>query len=143
MVQRRGRQFTTPIHVDRLDAAGTARTLEPVPLGQGDGIAAKHDEGWLQRLIFNFPQALPVRDIDPGFGSLVAVCIELSVSSGSLDNLFVTESGDLVVTECKLWRNPQARREVVAQIIDYANSMAYWSYEDLERAIRQAALPDG
>ena len=143
MVQRGSRQFTTPIHVDRLDSTGAARTLEPVLLGQGGDVNAKHDEGWLQRLIFNFPQSLPVRDIDPGFDPLVSVCIELPVSSGFLDNLFVTESGDIVVIECKLWRNPQARREVVAQIIDYAHSMASWSYEDLERAIRQAKSSDG
>jgi hypothetical protein len=39
--------------------------------------------------------------------------------------------------------NPEARREVVAQIIDYAHCMASWSYEDLERAISRASVPDG
>ncbi len=143
MVQRRSRQFTTPLYLNSLDSSGTAHTLEAVQLAGAGDADLRHDEGWLQRLIFNFPQSLPVRDIDPGFGSLVAVCIELKVGSGFLDNLFVTESGDLVIVESKLWRNPQARREVVAQIIDYAHSLASWTYEDLERAIAQATSANG
>jgi len=30
--------------------------------------------------------------------------------------------GRVILAECKLWRNPEARREVVAQIPDYAES---------------------
>ena len=42
--------------------------------------------------------------------------------------------------ETKLWRNPEACRLVVAQIIDYAKEMTRWSYEDLVQALRQAGL---
>jgi hypothetical protein len=94
-------------------------------------------------LIFSFPNVLPITDIDPGFGPLAPVCIELPTPSGFVDNLFVTDTGDLVLVECKLWRNPQARREVVAQIIDYAHSFAAWTYDDLDHAVRLATLPKG
>ena len=38
-----------------------------------------------------------------------------------------------MLVECKLWRNPQARREVVGQILDYAKELSRWSSSDLQR----------
>ncbi|GER04495.1 hypothetical protein JCM17846_21770 [Iodidimonas nitroreducens] len=109
---RAGRQYARPIYIDRLDETGTARALEPVALDRGD---IRPDEAWLQKLIFRFPQILPVQEIEPGFARIVPVCLELPTPAGYADNLFVTEGGDLIIAECKLWRNPQARREVVAR----------------------------
>jgi hypothetical protein len=34
------------------------------------------------------------------------------------------------VVETKLWRNPEAHRSVVAQIIDYAKDLSKMSFED-------------
>ncbi|QDB99297.1 hypothetical protein [Mesorhizobium sp. 8] len=42
---------------------------------------------------------------------------EVPCRHGFIDNLCVTASGDIVVIETRLWRNPQMRREVVAQLI--------------------------
>ncbi len=47
--------------------------------------------------------------IEPGIGPLVPVCMELPLHVGSVDNLFITPEGHLVVVEVKLWRNPEAR----------------------------------
>ncbi len=69
--------------------------------------------------------------------------MELPVSSGFLDNLLVTPAGDLALVECKLWRNPEARREVVGQIIDYASEIAKWTYERLQEAIRRTKALGG
>ena len=43
-----------------------------------------------------------------------------------------------MVVECKLWRNPEARREVVGQTLDYAKDLGRFSYDDLQRAVRIA-----
>jgi hypothetical protein len=56
--------------------------------------------------------------------------------------LYITESGDVVIAECKLWRNPQARREVVAQVIDYAHGMSAWTYQDLVDAVQKSSVID-
>lgn len=48
-----------------------------------------------------------------------------------------------MLAECKLWRNPEARRQLVAQVIDYARCLVDWTYDDLEQAIANAQLPDG
>ena len=137
---RRGRQYAPPLFIDRLDESGTARLLDPLGFDRGE---IQHDEGWLQKLIFRFPQLLPVHEIEPGFSRIVPVCLELPTPAGTVDNLYITENGDLVIAECKLWRNPQARRAVVAQIIDYAHGMASWTYMNLQDAVQKSSTADG
>ncbi len=41
----------------------------------------------------------------------------------------------MTLVEFKQWRNPQARREVIGQILDYAKELASWRYEDLQREV--------
>lgn len=130
-------QHTAPMFIESLLKSKTARALDRL-----SPTSRNHDEGWLKALIYRFPQLLPVEEIEPAFGSLVSVCTELPTRSGRVDNLYVTETGNLAIVECKLWRNPEARRQVVAQIIDYAHSLALWSYQDLENAIRSGKRPD-
>jgi hypothetical protein len=96
-----------------------------------------------EALTHRFPQTLPILEIEPGLAGASAVCMELPTPAGYVDNLFATARGDLVLTECKLWRNREARREVVAQILDYAHCLASWSYEDLEAAIARGTTPAG
>ena len=97
-----------------------------------------YDEAWVQRLIEKYPSVLPIDEIEPFFTPAISVCIELPLGSGFLDNLLVTPLGNLIAVECKLWRNPEARRKVVAQIIDYAKDIQRLSYEKLQDAVRLA-----
>ncbi|MHB9833319.1 hypothetical protein Q8F57_000625 [Paraburkholderia terrae] len=55
----------------------------------------------------------------------------------------VTPSGLPVLVECKLWRNPEARREVVGQILDYAKELTRWSSSDLQREVRNRLKRSG
>ena len=95
--------------------------------------------------------------MEAGAGHVVPLCRELSIprAGGSvfLDVLGVTRIGRLVLVECKLWRNPQARREVVAQIVEYAALLRHLSFGDLTarpkqklallEPTRSTALPKG
>ena len=47
----------------------------------------------------------------------------------------MNEEGYLTLVETKLWRNPEARRTVVAQIIDYASHLSTWTYDELRQAV--------
>ena len=100
--------------------------------------ASNLDERWLQELIHQHPTCLPMDQIEPGIGPLVPVCMELPLHVGSVDNLFITPEGHLVVVEVKLWRNPEARRKVVAQTLEYATALFKLSYDELEAAVRKA-----
>lgn len=132
------RAHSQPLIVSKTGTAEQACfALEPVPLRPGH-TGEGYDEGWLQTLIQDFPTLLPVQDIEPGLVPLIPVCMELSVPSGYVDNLMVTPDGGIVVVETKLWRNPQARREVVGQVLDYAKDLSGLVYEDLEQAIGAA-----
>ena len=89
------------------------------------------------------PGLLPVGQIEKAFSEMVPVCMELPMRAGFADNLFVTPSGDTAVVECKLWKNPEAPNEVIAQIIDYASEMKTWNYGGREGVIRKAKTVDG
>jgi len=95
-------------------------------------------EAWLQDIIHRNPELVPASDIEPVWHDLVAVCRELPCPAGYIDNVFVTPEGYLVFVECKLWRNTEARRKVIAQVLDYAKDIAGWQYDDLASAINSA-----
>ncbi|MEG3806260.1 hypothetical protein DBT53_000605, partial [Aerococcus mictus] len=100
---------------------------------QGGG----YDERWVQELVHYCPSILPIAEVEPAFWPAVPVCMELPLTSGFLDNLLVTPLGDLIAVECKLWRNSEARREVIAQVIDYAKDLQSLDYEALQNSIRR------
>ncbi len=93
------------------------------------------DEGWLQKFVFTHYQAIPLGEIEPAFGALIPVCRELPTHAGPIDLFFINNDGLPTLVECKLWKNPEARREVIGQILDYAKEISQWSYEDLQNAI--------
>lgn len=112
-------------------ADGTILRLDRIPFAE-----KQFDEGWLQDLIESTPDILPVSEIESSFAPLISIGREVSTRAGYIDNLFLSPQGYLTLVETKLWRNPQARREVVGQIIDYAKELTTWSYEDLEAKVK-------
>lgn len=113
-----------------LNPQNPAIVLERIPLTASGGAFS---EKWLQEALFANPQCLPTKEIDPQIGTLIPICMEIETGAGPADILYVTETGHLVLVETKLWRNPEARRVVVAQILDYAKQLTSWSFSDLAR----------
>ena len=116
--------------------------LRRVPLG-ADESAGGVIEATLRDLLFRHPRTLPIKAIDPSYAGAVPICKELKLPAGRADALYVNELGRLTLVEFKLWRNPQARREVIGQILDYAKDLASWSYEDLQRQVSLATGRSG
>lgn len=119
--------FANPIV---LSPQGPSVVLNRIPL---TACGEAFSEKWLQEALFAYPQCLPTKEIDPRIGTLIPICMELETGAGPADILYVTETGHLVLVETKLWRNPEARRMVVAQILDYAKQLTSWSFSDLAR----------
>jgi hypothetical protein len=111
--------------------SGPAVLLERIPLT--GGMSGQLNERWLQEALFACPESLPVNEIDPHMGPLIPVCMEIETGSGPADILYVTPTGQVVLVETKLWRNPEARREVVGQILDYAKQLTTWTYDVLDQ----------
>lgn len=120
------RQHATPI----LLTSNGGVPLVPLDLVGGPEAVS---EAAIQQLIHEHPQCLPIAEIDPMFSGPVPICMELNTPAGPIDNFMVTPSGLPILVECKLWRNPEMRRQVVSQILDYAKELSRWSSSDLQR----------
>lgn len=94
-------------------------------------------EGWIQKLIHDNPNLLPIGEIDTAYTPAISIGREVSTAAGFIDNLFISPDGYLTIVETKLWRNPEARREVVGQIIDYAKDLNKWTFADLDSAVKK------
>jgi len=108
------------------DAAASGRSLTPIPVKD-----RAFQEDWLQELLFKHPSILPVDYLDEACVPLVPIGREIA----SIDNLFISPNGLLTVVETKLWRNPEAHRTVVAQILEYAKTLTTWNYDKLDQAV--------
>jgi hypothetical protein len=116
------RQHSVPLLLR--SSSGGAEPLKPVAQhGGGDAVS----EAYIQALVHEHSACLPIAEIDAMFSGPVPICTELNTPAGPIDNFMVTPSGLPVLVECKLWRNPEARREVVSQILDYAKELSRWS----------------
>ncbi len=122
------RQSATPILLNGTGAV----PLSPLPLGAGpDQIS----DAALQALIHDHPACLPISEVDPLYAGAVPLCTELNTPAGPIDNVLITPTGLPVLIECKLWRNPEARRHVIGQILDYAKELSRWTASDFQREV--------
>lgn len=117
-----------------LDEKAEGRMLHPVDEG-----SKQFSEAWLQSVLHSHPEILPAAAIEPIYAPLVSIGREIATKAGPIDNLFVSHHGYLTLVETKLWRNPEARREVVAQAMDYAHALSQWSYDDLDAAAKKSS----
>jgi hypothetical protein len=130
------RQHAAPVLLDQSENyVSTLKHVGPTEHGVS--------EGELQKLIHLNPQCLPISELDPLFANPVPICMELSTPAGQIDNFMVTASGLPVLVECKLWKNPEARREVVGQILDYAKELSRWTSSDLQREASRRLKREG
>jgi hypothetical protein len=94
-------------------------------------------ETFLQEQLHQNPSLLPVRELNDSFAPLLSLGREIE----NIDNLFISPSGRIVIVETKLWRNPEATRNAVAQILEYAGRLQSLTYEKFEKACRSALKP--
>jgi hypothetical protein len=122
-------QYASPV----LIRDGETIILRRVPL-----MEKVFNEEWLQKLLFENPAILPFPDLEPAFDGSIPIVRELATNAGPVDLVYVNSKGYITLVETKLWRNPEARRSVVAQLIDYAKEIADWSYEEFIAAIKKS-----
>jgi hypothetical protein len=125
----------------RINADGHGVLLDRVPLSPaGKG---RFDEKWLQQLVHNTPSCLPIAEIDAGLGRFVSICQEVPTPHGLVDNLLMTPNGDIAMVETKLYRNPEARRQVLAQALDYAVCLFQMDFGTFEQTILRGVFGPG
>lgn len=94
------------------------------------------NEASLQQLIAEHPSLIP------GVSARAVASREFSSGVGPADVVILDESGDLTLIECKLTTNPQIRREIVGQVLDYASRLWGTSVDQFETAWRRASRSD-
>ena len=62
---------------------------------------------------------------------------EVVVAQGRIDVLYISPNGYPVIIETKLWRNPEAKREVVAQVLDLAFAFSKWNFDQVEEQAKR------
>ncbi len=104
------------------------------------------NETILQTLLASYPDLLPGDQIDPESPRRwLLVKRELAVPGEtntiwSLDHLFLDQDSIPTFVECKRSSDTRARREVVAQMLDYAaNGIKYWSMDEIRKAAEETA----
>lgn len=107
-------------------------SLEPISLEK-----PPYNEDWLQNLIHEHPNLVPAGEVEACFENLIPILREFTLPSGFLDNFYITPDGYPVLVEVKLWKNQEARRKVVAQILEYAKNFASLTYEDINHELRK------
>jgi len=130
------RQHTVPVIINSPEDK-FADSLFPVPLTENF-----ISEGALQELLLSHHNLIPIDEIEPAFGPLISLGKEIPTNAGPLDLMYTSPNGYLTLVETKLWRNPEARRKVVGQLIDYAKEISGWSFEELDNAVCRANRSD-
>ena len=88
-----------------------------------EGFLGKSLEEALQKLLEENPNLIPGKQIAPSSElppKFALLRREMPLSGWSLDHLFVDQYGVPTLVEAKLIQNPESRREVIGQIIEYA-----------------------
>jgi hypothetical protein len=104
------------------DQLFTFRQYEPPRLGYERCCArVDHDESWLRDAIFGNPDLVigPSRAAGLTDDEWYPWQREFRVEVGQLDVLLLSSEGRLAVVETKLATNPELRRRVLAQALDY------------------------
>jgi hypothetical protein len=122
-----------------------------------DSLVALEETGYmtesvLQGFLAEYPDLLPGDQIDPeNPRRWLLVAREMGVPGDvtetgrwSLDHLFLDQDGMPTFVECKRAIDTRSRREVVAQMLDYAaNGIEYWSMDRLRQAAAETAQSRG
>jgi len=107
-----------------------------------ESIGAKA-EAELQKLPAESPSLIPVGEIREGVSPLVSAICEFGLpGSGNTDILAFSANGDISIIECKLATNPESKRKVMGQILEYAAYLWEMSYDEVNRRIRNLKEKD-
>lgn len=92
------------------------------------------NETELQDLIEERPSVLSViSKINKQESPLVIIGRELSVQSGAIDFLAVDIEGNLYIIETKLAQNPELRRTVIGQVLEYSSNLRDMPYDVFDK----------
>jgi len=110
---------------------------EDIPLNsnqQAQRVRPLDNEEALKRRVRDQPALVGVEDLS------TAVATEMSMPGvGTADVVIVDSEGAITIVECKLAENPQHRRWVIGQVLEYAAAVWRLDYENFERRFENSS----
>jgi len=92
----------------------------------------------LQKLLIEAPSLIPVDEIREDISPFVIAVDEFGLpGSGNTDVLAFNPKGDIAIIECKLAANPESKRKVVGQILEYGAYLWEMNYETLNERVKK------
>lgn len=88
-------------------------------------------ESDLQDYLEKYPSIIPIEEIYEGAAELICIGREVAVPSGAIDLMYIDKEGLITIVETKLVKNPEIRRTVVGQVIEYASFVSQWKAGDI------------
>jgi hypothetical protein len=99
--------------------------------------AAYDGEKALHKVLAESPSLISIQDVREGASQLVVAIREFPLQPiGYLDLLAFSADGDMALIECKLASNPQIKREVIGQALEYGSRLWQMNYEELDQKVR-------
>jgi len=96
------------------------------------------DEAQLQSFLAEYPAMIPFEDISDKIPEPKAMLREVGLpGSGSTDIVGVDELGGITILEYKLAANPEVKRKVIGQVLEYAAFLWHKPYSFLDRIAMQ------
>jgi hypothetical protein len=96
------------------------------------------NEAFLRDSLYEEPKLIPARDLGLNPEAAIVTLREVGLPrSGSSDVVLIYSDGQIVVVECKLASNPEKKRAVIGQVLDYASSFKTLSYDDLDKRVHR------
>lgn len=96
-------------------------------------------ESKLDDLVVQQPSLLQIEQINIDFADPELVIPQFGVDGNWVDVLLVNKEGRITIVESKLQKNPEAKRKVFGQILDYATSIHNLDYETFSAKCAQFA----
>ncbi len=96
------------------------------------------NEVMLQDLVRDNPEILPFDDLGDDTAPLLIVGRETALANGYADVIGVDENGLVTIIECKLDRNPEAKRKVIGQVLGYGAYVWGMTYEIFDSQVARA-----
>lgn len=94
------------------------------------------NESLLQDILEKFPEFVALEDLGVS-EPFIVIGREVATPAGYIDVLCIDGEGVLTVIETKLARNPQIRREVVGQVLEYVAQLSKWKAQDVIQVANQ------
>lgn len=95
------------------------------------------EEAKLQDYLEKYPTLIPLSEMVERAADLLCIGREVPAGPGWVDLLFIDKDGLLTIVETKLAKNPEARREVIGQIIEYASYASQWTADDVYKVANE------